>query len=194
MGRVPVLMHANNEGIDHLESAITGSGESVYIQLHTPARPPANETIVVSGVGTEGIRQIAPGCSRSPARLRTPRSFTRGTPRALFSSFGLIATRSKRDQGAWHGFGPGAALIVEADGGQLWATVCELHGSCRARRDVVIVGEPARDVAFHCPAYPYGMRAQGPSNEGILSSLFLAQINHEPALCRARRDACCHSI
>jgi hypothetical protein len=31
---MPVLRHANNEGIDHLESATMGTGESVYMRRH----------------------------------------------------------------------------------------------------------------------------------------------------------------
>ena len=87
--------------LDHLHSAIIGSGESVYHTTPHASPPPANELVVARGVGTEGIRRIAPGSSRSQARLRTRRSF-RGTTRALFGSFRLIADH---DQGGSHGYG-----------------------------------------------------------------------------------------
>src|ERR1700741_5579758 len=103
-------MYANMR-VSNIWRAPSGAVASppIYDSTRRPGRQRTKAT-VARGVGTEGIRQIAPGCSRSPARLRPPRSFTRGTPRAQFGSFGLIATISKRDQGAWHGFGPGAAL------------------------------------------------------------------------------------
>jgi hypothetical protein len=60
-----MLMHANDGGVDHLDSRIMGSGECIYDAAPDTGPPPANEAIVASGVGTEGIRQIAQGCSRS---------------------------------------------------------------------------------------------------------------------------------
>jgi hypothetical protein len=147
---VPVLMYANNEGIDHLESAIMGSGESVYIRLHTPARPPANESDCSKRCRNRRhpadrarVLQIAGPIENTS--VVNPRNSTRSV-RQLWPD----PDHSKRDQGARHGFGPGAAL---------------------------------------------SSRPVGDSSGPHLSSLFLAQINHEPALCnRARRDACCHSI
>jgi hypothetical protein len=58
-------MHADDRGINHLDSGIMGSGERVYDPTPHASPPPANEAVVASGVGTERIRQIAPGCSRS---------------------------------------------------------------------------------------------------------------------------------
>jgi hypothetical protein len=75
-------MHADDRGINHLDSGIMGSGECVYDPTPHASPPPANEAVVASGVGTERIRQIAPGCSRSQDKkmpLRIRRSFTRGT-------------------------------------------------------------------------------------------------------------------
>jgi hypothetical protein len=82
-----------------------------------------------------------------------PRNSTRSV-RQLRPNRDPFKTRPRRIAWVW----AWSRSIVEAHGGQLWATVCEPYGSCRARRDVVIVREPARDVAFHYPANPYGMR------------------------------------
>jgi hypothetical protein len=48
-----MLMHANNRGVDYLDSAIVGSGKCVYDAAPNTSPPPANKAIVTSGVGTE---------------------------------------------------------------------------------------------------------------------------------------------
>jgi len=92
-----MLIHADNRGVDHLDSGIIGSGERVHDTAPHAGPPPANEAVVASGVGTEHIRQIAPRCSRAQDQkmpLRTRRSFTLGTPRGLLGSIGLMADHS----------------------------------------------------------------------------------------------------
>jgi hypothetical protein len=54
-----------HRGVDHLHSGIMSSGECVYDPAPNAGPPPANETVIASGVGTERIRQIAPWCSGS---------------------------------------------------------------------------------------------------------------------------------
>jgi hypothetical protein len=59
--------------------------------------PPANETVVAGGVRTEAVGQIAPWCSgpQDPEdAIEERRSLTRGTPRGLFGSIGLMAAHS----------------------------------------------------------------------------------------------------
>jgi hypothetical protein len=93
-----MLMHADNGGIDHLDSGIMSRGKYVYYAAPDTSPPPANEAVVARGVWTKRLGQITPGCA--PDRktqkmpLRTRRSFTRGTPRGLFGSIGLMATHS----------------------------------------------------------------------------------------------------
>jgi hypothetical protein len=60
-----MLMHADNRGVDHLDSGIMGVGECIYDTTPHAGPPPANEAVVASGIGTERIRQIAPWCSGS---------------------------------------------------------------------------------------------------------------------------------
>lgn len=84
-------------GVDHLDSGIMGGGKCVYDAAPNTSPPPADETVIAGRVRAKVTRQIVP---RSPERrtqkmpLRTRRSFTRGTPRGLFGSTGLIVTHS----------------------------------------------------------------------------------------------------
>jgi hypothetical protein len=56
-------MHADDGGVDHLDSGIVGYGKRVY-DAAPDARPaPSDEAIVTGGVGAKMIRQIAPRCS-----------------------------------------------------------------------------------------------------------------------------------
>jgi len=55
-----MLMHADNGGVDHLDSGIMGGAKCVYDAAQTP---PADEPGVASGVRTKRRRQITPGCS-----------------------------------------------------------------------------------------------------------------------------------
>jgi hypothetical protein len=92
-----MLMHADNGGIDHLDSGIMGSGKRIYDATPDASPPPPDETVIASGVRTKRFRQITPGapdCKTQKMPLRTRRSFTRGTPRGLFGSIGLMAVHS----------------------------------------------------------------------------------------------------
>src|SRR5215470_10121345 len=92
-----MLMDADNGGVDHLDSGIMGSGKCVYDAAPDTSPPPADEPVVASGVWAKRHRQITPRCSRSQGpedAIRTPRSFTRGTPRGLFGSIALMAVHS----------------------------------------------------------------------------------------------------
>ena len=60
-----MLMHADNGGVDHLDSGIMGSGKCVYDAAPDTGPPPADEPVVASGVWAKRHRQITPRCSRS---------------------------------------------------------------------------------------------------------------------------------
>src|SRR2546426_7188947 len=60
-----VLMNAHNRGVDHLDSSIMCSGQSVHDPAPHASPTAANEAIVVSGIGAELVRQVAPRCARS---------------------------------------------------------------------------------------------------------------------------------
>src|SRR5262249_7808998 len=60
-----VLMHADNGGVDHLDSGIVGSGKCVYEAAPDTSPPPADEPVVASGVWAKRRRQITPRCSGS---------------------------------------------------------------------------------------------------------------------------------
>ena len=90
-------MHANNGGFDHLDSGIVGSGKCVDDAGPYTSPPPVDEPVVAGGVWAKRRRQITPGhsnCRTQKMLLRTPRSFTRGTPRGLFGSIRLMAVHS----------------------------------------------------------------------------------------------------
>lgn len=74
-----------------------GAGQCAQ-KLGLHARPsPANEAIVAGGVGPKlsgRSRRGAPDRKTQKMPLRTRRSFTRGTPRGLFGSIGLMADHS----------------------------------------------------------------------------------------------------
>jgi hypothetical protein len=58
-----MLMHADNGGVDHLDSGIMGSGKRFYDAAPNTGPPPPNEAVVASGVWAKRRRQITPGCS-----------------------------------------------------------------------------------------------------------------------------------
>jgi hypothetical protein len=60
-----VLLHADNGGVDHLDSGIMGSGKCVYDAAPDTRPAPADEAVVARGVWTKRFRQIAPRCSGS---------------------------------------------------------------------------------------------------------------------------------
>ncbi len=92
-----MLMYPDNGGIDHLDSGIVECGKRVYDAAPDTGPPPADETVVAGRVRAKTIRQIAHGAPDRKTQkmpLRTRRSFTRGTPRGLFGSIGLMASHS----------------------------------------------------------------------------------------------------
>lgn len=71
-----------------------GSGKCVYPDI---SLPPTDEAVVAVGKRTKRVGQITPRCSERKTQkmpLRTRRSFTRGTPRGLLGSMGLMAIHS----------------------------------------------------------------------------------------------------
>ncbi len=74
-----------------------GASQSVHDLGPDTSTLPANEAIVAGGIGAEAAGQIAPRCAGSQDQkmpFRTRRSFTRGTPRGVFGSIGLMAAYS----------------------------------------------------------------------------------------------------
>src|SRR5258708_3173870 len=61
-----MLMHADNGGVDHLDSSIMGSGKCVYDAASDTSPPPPNEAVVACGVRTKRLGQVTP--SRSGAQ------------------------------------------------------------------------------------------------------------------------------
>ncbi|SCB56097.1 hypothetical protein GA0061098_10744 [Bradyrhizobium shewense] len=58
-------MHADNGGVDHLDSGIMGSGKRFYEAAPNTSPPPPNEPVVASRVRTKRLGQIAPRRSGS---------------------------------------------------------------------------------------------------------------------------------
>jgi hypothetical protein len=92
-----VLMHADNGGVDHLDSRIMSRGECIYDTTPYTSPSPTNEAVIAGGVGTERIRQIAPGRSRS----QDPENAVENTavvhprmPRGLLGRMGLMTAHS----------------------------------------------------------------------------------------------------
>jgi hypothetical protein len=61
----PVLMHADDGGVYHLNSSVMGSGERVDDALPNASPPLTNEAVVAGGVRTKHLGQITPRCSRA---------------------------------------------------------------------------------------------------------------------------------
>jgi hypothetical protein len=92
-----MLMHADNGGVDHLNSGIMGGGKRFYDAAANTGPPPPNEAVVASGVWPNAAgrsSQGAPDRRTQKMPFRTRLSFTRGTPRGLFGSKGLMAVHS----------------------------------------------------------------------------------------------------
>ena len=60
-----MLMHADNGGVDHLDSDIMGRGKCVYDAAPDTSPPSTDEAVVARGVWTKRLGQITPGCSGS---------------------------------------------------------------------------------------------------------------------------------
>jgi hypothetical protein len=54
-----MLMHADNGGIDHLDSGIMGSGKRIYDGTPDASPPPPDETVIASGVRQSGRQPAA---------------------------------------------------------------------------------------------------------------------------------------
>jgi hypothetical protein len=93
-----VLMHANDGCVDHLHRNIMSLSECAHNLGPNASSSPVSETIVAGRVRAEVVRQVAPWRPRSQETqkmpLRTRGSFTRGTPRGLLGSIGLMAVHS----------------------------------------------------------------------------------------------------
>ena len=90
-------MHADDGGVDHLDSGIMGSGKCVYDAAPNTGPPPPDEAVVASGVWANAVdrsRQSAPDRRTQKMPFRTRLSLTRGTPLGLFGSIGLMAIHS----------------------------------------------------------------------------------------------------
>ncbi len=92
-----MLMHADNGDIDHLDSGIMGRGKRTYDAASDASAPPADQAVVASGEWAKPVgrsRLGAPDRRTQKMPFRTRLSFTRGTPRGLFGSIGLMAVYS----------------------------------------------------------------------------------------------------
>jgi len=92
-----MLVHADNRCVDHLDSGIMGAGKCVDDAAPDTGPPPADETVIAGRVWAKMIRQSrqgAPDRRTQKMPFKTRRSFTRGTPRGLFGSIGLMASHS----------------------------------------------------------------------------------------------------
>src|SRR5262245_24395592 len=58
-----MLMHADNGGVDHLDSSIMRSGKRFYDAAPNTGPPPPDEAVVASGVWAKRRWQITPGRS-----------------------------------------------------------------------------------------------------------------------------------
>lgn len=58
-------MHADNRGVDHLDSGILGSSKCVYDAAPDISPPPTDEAVVAGGGRTKYLGQITPSCSRA---------------------------------------------------------------------------------------------------------------------------------
>src|SRR5437879_5562512 len=58
-----ILMHADNRGVDHLDSGIMGTGKCVDDAAPDTSPPPPNKSVVAGGVRTKRLGQITPRSS-----------------------------------------------------------------------------------------------------------------------------------
>jgi hypothetical protein len=55
-----MLMHADNRGVDHLDSGIMGGRKSVYDAAPDTGPPPTDEAVIACGVRTKYLGKITP--------------------------------------------------------------------------------------------------------------------------------------
>jgi hypothetical protein len=92
-----MLMNAHDGCVDHLHGGVVGLGERAHNPRPDTRASPANETVVAGRIRTEVVRHGAPDRKTQKMPLRTRRSFTRGTPRGLLGSIGLMAVHSSSE-------------------------------------------------------------------------------------------------
>ena len=56
----PMLVHANDRGVDHLHGRIVSGGQRIHDLVPDACSPPADEAIVASRMGPVALWQIAP--------------------------------------------------------------------------------------------------------------------------------------
>src|SRR5215469_13505743 len=94
----PMLVHSHDRGIDHLHSRFMSGGQRLHDLVPNAGPPPTDKTVVAGRAGTIDFRQIPPRRARAQDQkmpLRTRRSATRGMPRGLFGSIGLMTLHSQ---------------------------------------------------------------------------------------------------
>src|SRR6478752_456412 len=72
----PMLMHADNGGIDHLDGGIVSGGKCVYDTAPDASPPPTDEAIIASGVWAKRLRSMAmvlPHCCGNRVALASSR-------------------------------------------------------------------------------------------------------------------------
>jgi len=93
-----MLVYPNNRGVDHLHGRIVSDCQRVHDLVPDACLPPADEAIVAGGMRSVALWQIAHGAPDRKTQnmpLRTRRSSTRGTPRGLLGSIGLMALQAR---------------------------------------------------------------------------------------------------
>lgn len=64
-GTGPVLMHADDGGVDHLNHGVVSGGHRLHDLVPDPCQSPAHETVITGCAGTIAFRQISPRCTRA---------------------------------------------------------------------------------------------------------------------------------
>ena len=92
-----MLVHAYNGRIDHLNGRIVNRRQAIHDPIPDASPSPANQAIVASCRGPPLFgrsRHGAPDRKTQKMPLRTRRPSTRGTPRGLLGSIGLMTHHS----------------------------------------------------------------------------------------------------
>src|SRR5664279_495126 len=61
----PVLVHADDGGINHLHRRVMTGSKRIHDPVPDASPPPPNEAIVTGGAGTVGFREVAPWRTRA---------------------------------------------------------------------------------------------------------------------------------
>jgi hypothetical protein len=62
---IRLASHADNRGVDHLDSGVVGSSKCVYDAAPDTSPPPTDEAVVACGVRNKHLGQITPRRSRA---------------------------------------------------------------------------------------------------------------------------------